>query len=281
MVDNRWIVPYNLHLATKYHAHIDMEICSSIYTIKYLYKYVYKGPNRATAVVERWVDTPSQENNPQAVIANLEWQNRDEIKAYLEGRYVSVSEASWRLFSFRMHDGTPYVTHLAVHEPKMHTVVYNDNANIFEIVNSEQNQKTTLTKYFQANIDYPLARVVTYMDFPSVFTWTNGTQKWTIRQRGCCVRRLYFVSPSASERYFLRTLITKVKGVVSFEALRTVNGVVHDTFKLACIALGLYDSDDEWNACLEEVVGMQTCAQLRSLFVTILAFGVPGESRML
>jgi hypothetical protein len=94
------------------------------------------------------------------------------------------------------------------------------------------------------------------MDFPSVFTWTNGTKKWTIRQRGCCVGRLYFVSPSASERYFLRTLLTKVKGVVSFEVLRTINGVVHDTFKLACIAFGLYDSDDEWNACLEEAVGM-------------------------
>jgi hypothetical protein len=55
-------------------------------------------------------------------------------------------------------------------------------------------------------------------------------------------------------------LLTKVKGVVSFEALRTINGVVHDTFKLACIAFGLYDSDDEWNAYLEEAVGMQTCA---------------------
>jgi hypothetical protein len=54
----------------------------------------------------------------------------------------------------------------------------------------------------------------------------------------------------------LRTLLTKVKGVVSFKALHRVNGVVHDTFKLACIALGLYDSDDEWNACLEEAVGM-------------------------
>jgi hypothetical protein len=72
-------------------------------------------------------------------------------------------------------------------------------------------------------------------------------------------------------------LLTKVKGVVSFEALRTVNNVVHDTFKSACIALGLYDSDDEWNACLEKAVGMQIGAQLRSLFVTILAFGVPGE----
>jgi len=83
------------------------------------------------------VDTPSQENNPQAIIANAEWQNRDEIKAYLGGRYVSASEASWCLFSFRMHDGTPSVTHLAVHELGMHTVVYNDNANIFEIVNNE------------------------------------------------------------------------------------------------------------------------------------------------
>jgi hypothetical protein len=115
-----------------------------------------------------------------------------------------------------MHDRTPSVTRLAVHKLGMHTVVYNDNANIFQNVNSKQNQKTTLTKYFQANIDYPLAREITYMDFPSMFTWTNGTKKWTIRQRGCCVGRLYFVSPFASERCFLRTLLTKVKGVIFF-----------------------------------------------------------------
>jgi hypothetical protein len=163
----------------------------------------------------------------------------------------------------------------------MHTVMYNDNANIFEIVNSEQNQKTTLTEYFQANIDYPLAKEIMYMDFPFVFTWTYGTKKWTIRQRGCYGGRLYFVSPSVGECYFLRTLLTKVKGVVSFEAFRTINGVVHDTFKSTCIALGLYDSDDEWNVCLEEAVGMQIGAQLQTLFVTILAFGVPGEPRML
>jgi len=222
-----------------------------------------------------------QDNNVQAIVANGEWQNRDEIKAYLEGCYVSTSEASWRLFSFRMHDGTLFVTRLVVHEPGMHMVVYNDNASIFETVNSEQNQKTTLTEYFQANINYPLAKEVKYMDFPSVFTWTNGTKKWTIRQRGCCVGRLYFVSPSVGEHYFLRTLLTKVKGVVSFEALCTINGVVHDTFKLACIALGLYDSDDKWNACLEEAVSMRTGAQLRSLFVTILAFGLPSEPCML
>ncbi len=76
-------------------------------------------------------------------------------------------------------------------------------------------------------------------------------------------------------------MLTNVKGAISFEDLRTINGVVHDTFKSTCIALGLYDLDDEWNACLEEAIGMQTGAQLWSLFVTILAFGVPGEPRML
>ncbi len=110
-----------------------------------------------------------------------------------------------------------------------------------------------------------------------MFTWTNGTKKWTMRQRECCVECLYFVSPSAGKHYFLRTLLTKVKGVVSFEALCTINDVVHDTIKSACNALGLYDSDDKWNACLEEAVGMETGGQLRFLFMTILAFGVPGE----
>ncbi len=73
MVDNQWIVPYNLHLATKYHVHINVEICSSIFAVKYLYKYVYKGPDRATAVVERRADTLGQKNNVQAVVANGEW----------------------------------------------------------------------------------------------------------------------------------------------------------------------------------------------------------------
>jgi hypothetical protein len=80
-----------------------------------------------------------------------------------------------------MHDETLSITRLAMHEPRMHTVVYNDNASIFDIVNNEQNQKTMFTEYFQANIDYPLARKVTYMDLPFMFTCTNGMKKWTIR----------------------------------------------------------------------------------------------------
>jgi outer membrane lipoprotein-sorting protein len=83
VVDNRWIVSYNLHLATKYHAHINVEICSSISAVKYMYKFVYKGPDRAIAVVERQANRHGEENNAQVVVANGEGQNHDEIKAYL------------------------------------------------------------------------------------------------------------------------------------------------------------------------------------------------------
>lgn len=46
-VDNTWVVPYNAWLTTKYDAHINVEICSSIKAVKYLYKYVHKGHDRA------------------------------------------------------------------------------------------------------------------------------------------------------------------------------------------------------------------------------------------
>ena len=50
-LDNRWVVPHNVFLCTKYNAHINVEICTSIHSIKYVYKYVYKGHDRAAARV--------------------------------------------------------------------------------------------------------------------------------------------------------------------------------------------------------------------------------------
>jgi hypothetical protein len=41
--DNRHIVPYNPVLSSIFDAHINVEYCASIRSIKYVYKYVYKG----------------------------------------------------------------------------------------------------------------------------------------------------------------------------------------------------------------------------------------------
>ena len=46
-IDNRSVVPYIPTLCKKYNAHINVEICNSITAVKYLYKYVYKGHDKA------------------------------------------------------------------------------------------------------------------------------------------------------------------------------------------------------------------------------------------
>ena len=51
-LDNKYVVPYNPYLLIKYNALINVEIYSSIVSCKYLYKYVYKGPNMASLGVE-------------------------------------------------------------------------------------------------------------------------------------------------------------------------------------------------------------------------------------
>ena len=50
-LDNRYMVPYNPYLSKKYSAHVNVEICSTINSCKYLYKYVYKSPDMASVLV--------------------------------------------------------------------------------------------------------------------------------------------------------------------------------------------------------------------------------------
>ncbi|KAG6650801.1 hypothetical protein CIPAW_06G067600 [Carya illinoinensis] len=41
-LDNYWVVPYNSYLLAMFDYHINVEICSTIKAVKYLYKYIYK-----------------------------------------------------------------------------------------------------------------------------------------------------------------------------------------------------------------------------------------------
>jgi hypothetical protein len=69
--------------------------------------------------------------------------------------------------------------------------------------------------------------------------------QWKRRVRGGekMISRMYSVSPSEGERFYLRLLLTAVKGPKSFEDLRTVNNVLYETFKEAAEARGLCDNE--------------------------------------
>lgn len=122
-----------------------------------------------------------------------------------------------------------------------------------------------------------MARRYTYQEFPKYFVWHADKKCWTIRKQHNAIGRMYFVSPTAGERFYLRTLLTTVKGPTSFQNLRTINGSTYPTFRETCIALGLLEDDGEWRTCLEEAAEMQTGYRLRQLFVTILLFCSPSS----
>ena len=68
---------------------------------------------------------------------------------------------------------------------------------------------------------------------------------------------------------------------MSWENLRTVDGVLHPSFKAACLALGLLKDDGEWNRCLSDAAGIQTGYQLCHLFAMILEHCIPAQPDIL
>ena len=55
-LNNRWVVPYNAFLSKKFNAHINLEACVSIKSVKYLYNYIYKGHDTAHIEINERID---------------------------------------------------------------------------------------------------------------------------------------------------------------------------------------------------------------------------------
>ena len=47
-------------------------------------------------------------------------------------------------------------------------------------------------------------------------------------------------------------LLNIIKGPRNFAEIRTVNGIVYETYQEACYALGLLDNDKEWHDAILE-----------------------------
>lgn len=80
VLDNSCVVPYNRNLLVRYMCHMNIEICNHGRCIKYLFKYCLKGSDRATVLVK---STSSNEAS-----SSSSRKPRNEIKMYLDGRYV-------------------------------------------------------------------------------------------------------------------------------------------------------------------------------------------------
>ena len=80
---NRHVVPYNPDLSCKYECHINIEICASIWAVKYIHKYIYKGHDRATMRF-------GEETN--------------KIQQYLDAWYIGASKTIRHVLEMPMHE---------------------------------------------------------------------------------------------------------------------------------------------------------------------------------
>lgn len=254
VIDSSWVVPYNVDLLLRFEAHTNVEICNYGRLIKYLFKYVHKGPDRATAPIKK------------------KSKKTDEIEQYLDSRYIGTSEAAWRLFEFKLRKRYTAVQRLQYHLSNQQMVFFHANETIEDIVDSTRNKKTMFTEWFVANQHFSSARELLYRDFPRFFVWNKEVFQWKPRKQVTSIGRLPFAHPASGDRYYLRILLGSVKGPTSFEDIRTVGGVLYPDFKSACRALGLLEDDNEWDTALEEASIWSSAYQLRCTFVVMLLF---------
>ncbi|KAH9540622.1 hypothetical protein CY35_14G015100 [Sphagnum magellanicum] len=118
------VMPYNPYLSLLFNCHINVEVCTSVAAIKYLYKYVYKGHDHAQVDVGL-VDATTPDG-----AAPTQPRMRDEIKIYQDGRYVSASKASHRLYGFDLHKEHLNVVRLAVHLKGRQTILFQEGTDV-------------------------------------------------------------------------------------------------------------------------------------------------------
>lgn len=271
VVDNRWVVPYSPLLMKVFNAHLNVEYCNSVKSIKYICKYVTKGSDMAVFGV------PDPDAN-------------NEIKQFQQGRYISSNEAIWRIFAFQIHERYPTVVHLAVHLENGQRVYFTE-ANAAERAASPPN--TTLTAFFNLCQNDTFAATLLYADVPTYFTWNKPRKTFERRKQGKPVEghpnvfstdalgRIYTVHPNQAECFYLRLLLVKVPGPKSFADLKTVNGRSCETFREACQELKLLESDLHWDATLAEAAISASTSQIRMLFAIILSVCFPSNPPLL
>ncbi|GBP39032.1 ATP-dependent DNA helicase pif1 [Eumeta japonica] len=90
--------------------------------------------------------------------------------------------------------------------------------------------------------------------------------------------RVYTIHPNNSECFYLRMLLHIVKGPTTFARLRTVQGVVYNTYQAACKTMGLLEDDSHWENTLSEAAVCSSATSLRYLFAVIVAFCQVADS---
>nr|GFA45346.1 hypothetical protein [Tanacetum cinerariifolium] len=223
---NDYVVPYNPGLLRRYQAHINVEYCNKVGSVKYLFKYINKGPNKVTATIDG--------------------EEVDEIKDYLNCRYLSSCETAWRVYGFDIHYRTPSIERLPFHLKYEQHVIFDATESINYVVDKSSVNETKFESWMHLNQIDTFARSLLYVEIPRYYVWNQKQRVWTRRKQGKILGRIHHVPPSWGELYYLRAILNKVKGPIEWDDLKKVDDVLYPTYRDTYYAWGLFQDDKEY-----------------------------------
>ncbi|KAL4300849.1 hypothetical protein AHAS_Ahas17G0242000 [Arachis hypogaea] len=162
----------------------------------------------------------------------------DEIQNYYDCRYISACEASWRLFGFEIQFKEPNVIRLPFHLLNEQNVLYEDHQPLENVIESVTGKDSMFMGWMKANKEFEVAYNLTFAELLSVFVWDKQAHLWRPRKQGHVIGHFTHIPQAHGEEYFLRLLLNYQKGCQTFDDIHSIDGIVYDTYKKACYALG-------------------------------------------
>ena len=269
---DQFVVPYNRNVTLFWDGHANVEICTAVSCILYLCKYFNKRELRGEIHVTEKSDV-----------------GEDEIRNWLQGRYISASEALWHINHWRVHEMSPAVG--TIHADLRERTEY------INIQTGELTRKhTDVARYLKRHPRHGALTIEEYYVQNVVSDSLPSTvQRETIdpedldgfgylvkaRSRGTMLYRFNVQLPSNGESYYLQ-MILKHKAIQSLEDGRTHQQVVHPSFQSAALAMGLYRIETEYETAFQEAVQSYSFGpeELRQFLFQVTVEGAPGPLLM-
>ncbi|XP_010490304.1 PREDICTED: uncharacterized protein LOC104768062 [Camelina sativa] len=173
---------------------------------------------------------------------NVEWCNQTGSV-----KYVSACEAMWRILAYPIHYRQTAVVPLTFHEEGKQPIYYREGEFAQNVMDHDSLDEYQFLALFELNKRDEEARKLLYEEIPSKFIWDGNEKEFYRRKtRAVAIGRINYVPPTIDDAYHLRILLNSKRGPTSFDHIKTVNGVIHKTYREACYALGLLDDDKEY-----------------------------------
>nr|GEU99924.1 hypothetical protein CTI12_AA250730 [Tanacetum cinerariifolium] len=166
--------------------------------------------------------------NPGLVSTTVDGEEVDEIKDFLNCRYMSACEAAWRIYGFEIHYRTPSVERLPFHLKDEYQVIFDAIESIDYVVDKSSINETKFESWMELNQTDTFARTLLYVEIPKFYDdkeYIDGILEAILWGMDDYLRSIFFMlimtdSMSRPEIVWEKTWMKLVEDVLNVERIK-------------------------------------------------------------